>query len=1279
MFQMQIEGSGKRVASWLARIELPDYREQKVWDNMHVTMPSKVTVACGHDLNGTYQALPTCGTASDSLYRKLDTADAAVPIYLLQNPTRTGDPKLDSFVFTTEKERLDFGIERPIIATLDSKWAPWADGGTFESVSVKPAGSWKPMATKLREVDPHAVVHAPASLAAAQLTLDCRQAELILKCNFIDTSDVSFDDHDFHDVDLKDDRFFAHHSHILEAMRRQLPTTEWRELPPDTAGCACESCAPRKPALRWMLNQAQSIKPYEDPASAGTYERSIKRRPESMLFQLGHNGSRVSTIQFAVNLASLAHRATARLPAHQSSKVAWKLEQDAGSASNFNFQPFVLRTTEGQATPEDIGMKCTLFPKQSLVLKWMQQQEVGRSFVIEEAEEAMIPALGWRAEVRAETEIDVRGGICADHPGFGKTITSLALIHTHLSSGGDFVADLRTRQADKSTSGLIATQATLIVSPSTLLKQWASEIKDKLGYTQGVLIISTTKDLDKCSMEAFEQAKIILLNRNILKGDEYAERLANFAAMPGPATNSGRAFFEWLVHACEIIPAHLSMLRSEGLKSLQNHVKSRYAELIGSEDFRAVVPSRRLVGKDYVESKSKTKPTVKAALKAIPTDRLDRPLFEQFFFNRIIIDEFHQLLPREYASLRALKADKRWGLSGTPALSDFYDIAQIADLLNIPLRVGSDSTRTMAMRNIKTLRKDMTDFERFDAMREVPSDSMHARLHEIDRGFLNTFVRQNVMDFDEMVYEDHLVPVTLGVDHQAAYTELSQQLASQEMNIRKAKRSKTTTRDKRFAAAVADVQTAEEALSRDAAFFERSGESRKGFHHMVAARQSEVDATLRDLRAACYAAQHELKGPNQALEQMANTLLKERVLGDDETISHVKALLKSTSNPAVPPSKNKSQKNQKKGKAAEGDDADDGTAGESKETTKARLLTAEVNALAKGLLTSIRSKRYISNIHAIRDATKKTAHCDSETCSGDSDGEQSAAVSALCGHRVCNDCFKTAKEQQIAQCAAQGCSASQQDHHLLWSHVLNNADQTSPHGAKLDAAVQLLQGIKAKHEKAILFVQFNEQVDQVEAALRKAGIAATIVQAQAAGQQIATFWKNKDTVLVLNASDETAAGSNIQAANHVIFLSPLLRDNQYSYDSTMAQAIGRVRRHGQTRPIHVYRICALHTIDVDILEHREHRVNALVEPGAPAIEPPMAAMELDQHDTPRGDRMQLVKESGRFSLRPRPWLYRCGVDNDAQEMAKVTGRNRVAGWEDFSSQVKFSRAFAGDE
>lgn len=1033
-----------------------------------------------------------------------------------------------------------------------------------------------------------------------------------------------------------------------------------------------------------MLHGAQAIKPYEDPVSAGVYERSIKSRPSPIVFQIARQSIHESSVQFGVNLASLAHRAVARLPKDSESRLAWKLDQSIVSG-DLKLGQFVLRPTESSASPQDIGMRYQLFPKQSQVLHWMQQQELGQKFTIEEAEEAIVPALGWRAEVRAETEITVRGGICADHPGFGKTITSLALIHSHLEADREIVHDLSTRQTTEDTRGLLATQATLIVAPNTLVRQWQSEIEDKLGYTEGVLIVSSLKDLDKYSTNDFVDAKIIVVNRAVLGHQDYAERLASFAAMPGPATNSGRAFSQWLAHACKAVPEHLSILQDEGLEALRKHVKVRYAELVASEDFQTIVPSRRLVGKDYVESKRKASKSVKAASKAVNTSNLDRPLFEQFFFNRIIIDEFHQYSPREYASLKALKADKRWGLSGTPALTDFYDVAQIADLLSIPLRIGSDSTRTMADRNVRALRKDMTDFERFDAMRETPSDCMNARIHEIAQSFLDTFVRQNVMDFDEMTYNDHLVPVTLDVDHQAAYTELSQQLASQEMNIRKAKRSKTTTRDKRFMTAVADVATAEEALSKDAAFFKRTGDLRKGLEHMIEVRQSEVDVTLKDLKAAIFAAQHEITEPNLPLQQMSQTLLDDGALGDNETIELIRSVMSSS--PAAKASSRKTNNKKKSISSPDDSNEDSEKMREGKEVSNARELTARVNALSKSLLTSVRSKRYISNVRSIQKSSISTAQCDGESCATnrEQEQEQDIAVSALCGHRVCQECHASAREQHRTQCTAEGCNASQQDHHLLWSNTLTQAGQTSSNGAKIEAALQLLSDIQRKGEKAILFVQYDNQLAQVAAVLSQRDIPSTIVDdPRTAGAKIASFCNqnksnhNRSTVLVLNASHETAAGSNIQAANHVIFLCPLLRDNQYSYDSTMAQAIGRVRRHGQKREIHVYRICALHTIDVDILEHREHRSSAMVQLGEEDVQPPIAARELDQEASPKGERVQLVKEDGKFSLRPRSWLYRCGVDKDREAMARVQGRGRVAGWEDFSSQVKFSRAFAGD-
>lgn len=75
-------------------------------------------------------------------------------------------------------------------------------------------------------------------------------------------------------------------------------------------------------------------------------------------------------------------------------------------------------------------------------------------------------------------------------------------------------------------------------------------------------------------------------------------------------------------------------------------------------------------------------------------------------------------------------------------------------------------------------------------------------------------------------------------------------------------------------------------------------------------------------------------------------------------------------------------------------------------------------------------------------------------------------------------------------------------------------------------------------------------------------------------------------MLILNLSDASAAGTNLTAANHVIFVSPLHAPSQHSYDAANTQAIGRIRRYGQTQTCHVYRLIVQNTIDQEVHELR---------------------------------------------------------------------------------------------
>ena len=351
-----------------------------------------------------------------------------------------------------------------------------------------------------------------------------------------------------------------------------------------------------------------------------------------------------------------------------------------------------------------------------------------------------------------------------------------------------------------------------------------------------------------------------------------------------------------------------------------------------------------------------------------------------------------------------------------------------------------------------------------------------------------------------------------------------------------------------------------------------------------------------------------------------------------------------------------------------------------------RARTALLNGICNRLLVANRSARYLQNVERLVSSKRKgksaLLSCVNPQCGSRSNDVM--AVSGHCGHAVCKDCHEARSTRSIHKCPADGCAAAMQDYHLLWSDRVSKSARETDHGAKAEAVLNLLSKIEGSGDQAIVFVQFQDQLDQVKKALKASRISATVVQdAALAATQIKQFresagTKNQTTAIVLNASSETAAGSNIQNANHVIFLSPLLRDSQYEYSATMAQAIGRARRHGQQKMIHIYRILALHTIDVDILEHREERTDALVEPGAEDLQRPEGAPKIT-----RPERTQLVRENGKFSLRPQSWLVESSDQkdgNDGVETAeKVRGKSRVLGWEDFSSLVKFSKTFTEND
>jgi len=71
----------------------------------------------------------------------------------------------------------------------------------------------------------------------------------------------------------------------------------------------------------------------------------------------------------------------------------------------------------------------------------------------------------------------------------------------------------------------------------------------------------------------------------------------------------------------------------------------------------------------------------------------------------------------------------------------------------------------------------------------------------------------------------------------------------------------------------------------------------------------------------------------------------------------------------------------------------------------------------------------------------------------------------------------------------------------------------------------------------------------------------------------------------LNVMDESASGANLTGANHAIFLSPLLAPQEI-YDAVETQAIGRIRRYGQSKSCHIWRFLTKDSIDETIYQER---------------------------------------------------------------------------------------------
>jgi len=276
--------------------------------------------------------------------------------------------------------------------------------------------------------------------------------------------------------------------------------------------------------------------------------------------------------------------------------------------------------------------------------------------------------------------------------------------------------------------------------------------------------------------------------------------------------------------------------------------------------------------------------------------------------------------------------------------------------------------------------------------------------------------------------------------------------------------------------------------------------------------------------------------------------------------------------------------------------------------------THEIRKVVKELVGRVRSLRYFTVVRDLQKQNENPPELPCPSCGRDKVPISELAVLSSCGHTGCETCVMAAAEKEECVYASSGkCSAAARVLNVVKGETLGVDDEVRDgrgkhYGLKLEKVVELIKYVISTpiffliltknrkeipaDERILIFVQFPDLMKKVGAALKAHKINYLEIEGSSAtrSKTLQAYQDGDDArVLLLNVMDESASGANLTVANHAIFLSPLLATSQEIYDACETQAIGRLRRYGQTKHVYIWRFLSTNTIDVEIFEQRTKR------------------------------------------------------------------------------------------
>eukprot|EP00397_Hematodinium_sp_SG-2012_P000862 GEMP01000863.1.p1 GENE.GEMP01000863.1~~GEMP01000863.1.p1 ORF type:complete len:1521 (+),score=296.99 GEMP01000863.1:78-4640(+) len=743
-------------------------------------------------------------------------------------------------------------------------------------------------------------------------------------------------------------------------------------------------------------------------------------------------------------------------------------------------------------------------------------------------------------DVKIEVEYDSRGGILADQLGYGKTATALGLIA--FDTPGVAKLGLEGHMTDAEKETFFAAESTLVLVPPNLMGQWVEQIAKFYlppGTSASNENLWRTHARNRVSRGYFGCPKSVICFDSVAK----LKML----------TPEDIAQYDIIICTMRIFFSSIYERRREALASFSPE-KDRHSMYDGFDS------EVRWPNHETPDERSKRNFELHGNLKDATKKHFNKlkktpfPVLEQFFWRRVIYDESHEIERLNWKvqmAITEMRTQFCWGLTGSPVLDTLRGIDTISMILRIDL-VGWDHKHLGWTTNSK--------------------------YRERANAFVQEFVRKNTeTSYAPIPMEEQVIRVMLQPEERALYlaqfnisSEQAQlvQLCSHFSGGESENLDATTEVDRVLEKKRSNVSDRTDAL--------------QGLFAFCAWLHNAVRAGLLTLPNSWYsiataAVEKKIQTPdakakiNAFLEDAKRGfhLDKARFLNPpEEQVFH---FLKRSD------------------------------VGGRFDWDQCRFLKDK----DKALLLPHFNKRITRAVEGYRDALSALTffevtvsvlrnNLSERTCPVclDEDLElQKIAVSA-CGHVYCIDCMKTLlTEKMCAVCRHS--PLTMKDFSILkpqesYGVVEREKSKFEEFGSKMYVVYKKLQEIRREDPtaKVIMFTQFSWLRKKYENVLEKFGIPfitlhGTTAQRSATIDSFQNCMDSKAWVLLMDLSN-SASGTHITSANHVIFIHPMVCDSSETAAAYEKQAIGRCRRYGQTKTVKVWRFVASNTIEEEI-------------------------------------------------------------------------------------------------